>query len=310
VPIYSEQSGTLKEISEETLGMESYVQKLVERNMKSVFHIEFVASEFRIKGLRVDSLGFDKESKSFVIVEYKRDRNSSVVDQGLAYLALMLKNKGEFIQEYNEKAATPLKRDDIDWTQSRVIFVAPFFTDYQKMAIGFKDLPIELWEVKKYSNNIVLFNQIQSTEKAESIAKISRPNENVRVVSREIVTYTEDSHLQRCDDKTKAIYNDIKTRITNLSPTITVKVRKMYIAFANNDRNFLYLSVKRSSLELHLSLKKGELTDPKKIAIDISNKAHFQGVTQYLLKVDNKSDLGYSTSLITQAFDKTRSSSE
>ena len=81
-----------------------------------------------------------------------------------------------------------MKRDDFDWTQSRVIFVALFFTDYQKMAIGFKDLAIELWEVKKYSRNLVLFNQIQSAEKAESITKISRPNENVKVVSREIIT--------------------------------------------------------------------------------------------------------------------------
>lgn len=189
----------------------------------------------------------------------------------------MLKNKAEFVQEYNERAVTQLKRDDFDWTQSRVIFVALFFTDYQKMAIGFKDLAIELWEVKKYSRNLVLFNQIQSAEKAESITKISRPNENVKVVSREIITYTQDLHLQRCDHNTKAIYNDIKTRITNLSPAITMKVRKMYIAFANNDRNFVYLSTKRSALELHLRLKKDELTHPKKVAIDISNKGHFQG---------------------------------
>lgn len=56
-----------------------------------------------------------------------------------------------------------------------------------------------------------------------------------------------------------------------------MKVRKMYIAFANNDRNFVYLSTKRSALELHLRLKKDELTHPKKVAIDISNKGHFQG---------------------------------
>jgi RecB family endonuclease NucS len=46
-----------------------------------------------VKGLRVDSLGYDEESNSFVIVEYKRDKHSSVFDQGVAYLALMLNNK-------------------------------------------------------------------------------------------------------------------------------------------------------------------------------------------------------------------------
>ena len=38
--------------------------------MKTIFiDIDFVASEFELKGLRVDSLGYDQESKSFVKVE-------------------------------------------------------------------------------------------------------------------------------------------------------------------------------------------------------------------------------------------------
>jgi len=171
-------------------------------------------------------------------------------------------------------------------------------------AIEFKDLPIELWEIKKYSNNTILLNQIQQPETSESITKISQSSNIVKSVSKEIVTYSKDYHLEGCDDRTKDIYKELKELILSLSPIITVKVRKMYIAFANNDRNFVYLSTKRSGLELHLSLKKGELTDLKKLAIDISNKSHFQGVTQYLLKVDNKSDLGYILTLIKQAFDR------
>jgi len=72
VPIYSEENGILKEISQEAVGMESYVQKLVEGNMKTIFHIDFLTSEFEIKGLRFDSHGFDTESNSFVVVEYTK----------------------------------------------------------------------------------------------------------------------------------------------------------------------------------------------------------------------------------------------
>jgi hypothetical protein len=42
--------------------------------------------------LRIDTLAFDDESKGFVIIEYKKDRNFSVVDQGMAYLKFLLKN--------------------------------------------------------------------------------------------------------------------------------------------------------------------------------------------------------------------------
>ena len=67
---------------------------------------------------------------------------------------------------HNETTGENLKRDDVGWTQSTVVFIAPSFTTYQKEAIGFKDLPIELYEIKKYSNDTVSFIQI--------LAKIQR----------------------------------------------------------------------------------------------------------------------------------------
>ena len=51
------------------------------------------------------------------------------------------------------------------------------------------------------------------------------------------------------------------------------------------------------------ALKKGELTD--KVALDISDKRHDYTIAQYVLNVDDKSDLGYILSLIVQAYDKT-----
>lgn len=57
-----------------------------------------------------------------MIIEYKRERNDGVVDQGLSYLNLMLEYKGDFIVEYNESCNKSLKRTDIDWSQSKVLF--------------------------------------------------------------------------------------------------------------------------------------------------------------------------------------------
>jgi hypothetical protein len=109
------------------------MQKLTETNLLQIFGLDLVRSEFELQGLRIDTLAFDKDSKGFVIIEYKKDRNISVVDQGMAYLNLMLNNKADFILEYNDRSAGPstLKRTDVDWSQSRVLFVAPEFTKYQ-----------------------------------------------------------------------------------------------------------------------------------------------------------------------------------
>lgn len=79
------------------------MQKLTQANLQQIFGLDLVRSEFELQGLRIDTLAFDKDSKGFVIIEYKKDRNISVVDQGMAYLNLMLNNKADFILEYNDR---------------------------------------------------------------------------------------------------------------------------------------------------------------------------------------------------------------
>jgi RecB family endonuclease NucS len=128
------------ELSKEHLFLEREIQRIIETNLQQIFDLDLVKSEFELHGLRIDTLAYNNESNAFVIIEYKKDRNFSVVDQGIAYLNLMLNNKADFILEYNETYSKPLNRRDIDWSQSRIIFVAPEFTKYQQHAIGFRDL--------------------------------------------------------------------------------------------------------------------------------------------------------------------------
>ena len=154
--IYNEQ---LTLIKEKPFKLEKEIQNIVEKNLQSLLGLG---------SFRIDSLAFDSEKKSFVIIEYKRDKNFSVIDQGYAYLSLMLNNKAEFILEYNESKSGILKRNDVDWSQSKVLFVSPNFTTYQKEAINFKDLPIELWEIKRFTNDTLSFEQIVNRSSKES----------------------------------------------------------------------------------------------------------------------------------------------
>ena len=55
----------------------------------------------------------------------------------------MLIHKAEFLYAYYQKTSQQLKKEDVDWSQSRIIFITPEFTKYQQQAIGFKDLGIQ-----------------------------------------------------------------------------------------------------------------------------------------------------------------------
>ena len=178
MPIFKIEKTKLASIKEKKIDLEKDIQKITEENLETIFGLKFVSSEFALHGFRIDTLAFDEEVKSFVIVEYKRDRSFSVVDQGFAYLALMVNNKSDFILEFNEKTNKNLKREDVDWSQSRVMFLANSFTTYQQNAINFKDLPIELWEVKVFDNDTIYFNQIISSNSQESINKLVKNKED------------------------------------------------------------------------------------------------------------------------------------
>ena len=206
----------LKYIKEKPFRLEKEIQEMTEQNLQMIFGLEFVRSEFALNQFRIDTLAFDKEANAFVIIEYKRDKNFSVIDQGYAYLSLMLNNKADFILEFNENLDKTLKRTDVDWSQSRVLFVSPAFTNYQREAINFKDLPIELWEVKRYENETVSYEQIQKAGAQESIKTISNKDKNVDAVAREIKVYTEEEHLTNVSEEIRELYEKFKTAILNL----------------------------------------------------------------------------------------------
>ena len=114
MPIYKKSGSKLHPIKEKKVNLELSIQKMVEQNVGEIFGLEYVCSEFALHSLRIDTLAFHAEQKSFVVIEYKKDKNFSVIDQGYAYLALLLNNKADFVLEYKEKCQANFKKNDVD----------------------------------------------------------------------------------------------------------------------------------------------------------------------------------------------------
>ncbi len=296
-------NGNLTIVKEKAFKLEKEIQTLTEENLKLVFGIELVKSEFSLNNLRIDTLAYDNNSNSFVIIEYKRDKNFSVIDQGYAYLSLLLNNKADFILEYNENKNIALKRTDIDWTQSRVIFVAPSFTTYQREAINFKDLPIELWEITRYENETVSYNHIKSSGATESIKTITRETEIIETVNKEIKVFTEREHLEKAQPEIIELYELIKSIILNLDG-IDIKPTKYYIAFVSNS-NIVDIHIQKKSLKLWINMFKGELDDPMNLARDVANIGHW-GNGDYELQISDEDNIDYLISLIKQSYKKNK----
>lgn len=175
MPFYSIQKRRLVPIKEAlNKFVEKDIQNLTEKNLEELFDMEFLDTEVTVMNFRIDTVAFDPETKSFVIIEYKKDKSFSVSDQGLSYLSILLNHKSDFVLRYNKIKKENKSVEDFDWAQSRVLLIAHSFSPHQLQALGFRDLPIELWEVSVYENGLIYFDQVKVSIKEASIESISR----------------------------------------------------------------------------------------------------------------------------------------
>lgn len=299
---HQKKSVSLFNLKEKPFKLEREIRKLFEANLREVLGLQLVKSEFSIKNKRIDTLAFDPETKAFIIIEYKRNKNISVVDLGFTYLGLMLENKADFIVEYNETLKINLKRKEVDWTQTRVAFVSTSFTENQKTATNFKDIAIELWEVKRYENDLISISKVSKSKSAQSIKPITQNNQKLKAVTEQLKVYTEEDHLQRRSDDVVELYETYKTAILNLSDDIEIDYRKDYIAFKKNS-NIADIIVQRKGLKIWINLKKGSLDDPKNLMRDVSEIGHW-GNGDYEIVIKDDKHLEYIMSLIKQALNE------
>ena len=296
--LYNLNKNQLSQLKEKPFKLEKEIQVLFEHNLYLLTGLAFVKSEFTIKGKRIDTLAFDTQSNAFIIIEYKRDKNVSVVDQGFTYLSLMLENKADFVLTYNETLNKSLHSSKVDWSQTRVVFVSPSFTENQQLATNFKDIAIELWEIKRYENDLICLTPLKKTRAAESIKPLTQKDSKIKSVTDEIKVYTEEDHLKTATDTITELYESFKNAIQNLEGDIEIVPKKLYIAF-KKDKNISDVVILKKGLKIFINLKKGQLDDPKGLAKDVSETGHW-GNGDYELIVTDTANLEYIMSLIKQ----------
>jgi len=276
------------------------MQKIVEKNLQKMFGLQFVASEFAPHNkLRIDTLAYDPEQKSFVVIEFKRGSSWSVVDQGFAYLSLLLNNKADFILKHQKCGGENCDIDDINWEASRVMFVASSFNVYQTEALGFRDMPFELWEVRRYEKNILAANQLQSSAKAKLVeANLSTEVQQVR---REVKQYSVEDHFKEGWNTMRELYDALSPQLLNLDSRLQVRPVKSYIGLHIDGRNIYSYHIYKSKIELHFSrTRPKDLKDPEERVhyVKGSMKWYNQNVSSFVLQ--NESDIPYAVMLAKQ----------
>lgn len=304
--IYNNNSWRLSQVKEVWFKLEKEMQNLTEKNLEIIFWLEFIKTEFQLNNLRIDSLAFDVETNSFVIIEYKRWSSYSVVDQWMSYLALMLNNKADFVQELWKKRNKFIDVKSIDWSQSRIIIIADSFNRYQKESINFKDLPIELWELNQFNDWTVVYNPIKASNIAESIKTVTKfETEEFKEVNKEIKTYTIEDHFKDWWDESRELYEEFREKILILDSRLQEKFTSAYVWYYIWNKNCINLIIQKNKIQLELLRVMPEnLNDPenKTSYIDWSMKWWNKHVTKY--SINSVEDFDYWIMLVKQVLKK------
>lgn len=317
--IFKEKNNSLKSINQVPFKLEKDIQKIVEENTINLFNLQFIASEVSVGSYRIDSLCFDNENNSFVIIEYKKGSSYSVIDQGYTYLQLLLNNKADFLLIYSDFVNKVTKPGDIDWSQSKIIFISQSFNSYQKDSVNFKGLPFELWEIAKYENNLFSLNQHQ-TSSTETISTItSNENEKIKSVSKEIIQYEETHHTKKYKKDLVENWNSFKSLML-LEDNVNMKISKNYISFTlgNSKKTIAYFNSRVEGFKVHIVRgfirKDGKetknfltLDDPKKMAKEITWKYLDDVQHAYEIMFNEDTDIDYLIFLMKQQLKKMQS---
>lgn len=306
--LFKNQNEKISIVKDMPFSLEKDLQKLTEKNIKEIFGLEFVSSEFQHNDLRIDTLAYDRNLNTFVVLEYKREKSFSVIDQGFAYLSLILNNQAEFVLEFNKKFEEKRGKADFDWSQMKVLFLTRSFTAHQLEAINFKDLPIELWEVTRYEGDLIQYSQIKKSGAKASIESLGINNNDVKNVSREVKSYSEEDYLNsKPDGIGKKLFELLKEKVLVVDSSIVMNPTKSYISFQlpNNWRNIFYCHVYGSKLKIDFTRSEPkDFNDPEKKVIYNENSIKHYGQHISYIEIDNEKGLDYGLYIIQQAYDK------
>lgn len=299
--LYQVDNGKVKRVKAKEFKLEKDIQNFVENNVNELLSLEFVTTELSIDGVRIDTLAFDNENNAFIIIEYKRGRNESLIDQGYTYLNILLDRKADFVLKYNEVKNKNLGIKDINWEASRIIFISPSFTEYQVRANNFKNNPIELIRITRYENDVIELDKIHKDSTVKLEANIG--NNLIGKVNKEIVIYSEEEHITKANDEIKELYYKFKDTILEWG-SVNVEPKKLYVAFKGSN-NIVDVVVQKKQLKIFVNVKTNELDDPKKIARDISNVGHW-GNGDYEILMGDDNNFEYIMSLVKQSWKKNK----
>ena len=304
MPLFAVTKTTLSTVDQTNFATEKDLQTLIERNLKSVFGCRFVATEFPTgvqHAGRIDTLALSEDNNP-VIIEYKKVESSELVNQSLFYLAWIQDHRGDFEIAAQKSLGNKV---EVDWSDIRVICLAPNYKRYDLHAVQVMGANLELWTYRVFTNDSLHLEKV--FQKSLTASPSSSPSDKgltagqKAALSRKTGIYTVEQHFKDKPDPIKELAQSVRDFLVDLDSAVEEVPKKYYIAYKIS-QNFVCMEIHKAKVLLYVKLDPKTPDSPKN-ARDVTNIGHF-GTGNLELSVKNQSDLEIVKPLLEQAYQK------
>ncbi len=305
--IFEIEKGKAKRVRLSEFKLEKDLQRLIEENMEIIFNCRLIATEFstgNIHSGRIDSLAISEDLNP-VIIEYKKVASSDLINQSLYYLHWIRDHKGDFQVTANKVLG---KNIEVDWSDIRVICIAPEYKKYDLHAVQVMGANIELWQYKLYENGILNIEEVYKRTNTTS-REFEDYNEKNPImveagkkaaITRKNAVYTIEEHFDNLDKSLVDLFNNVRDYITSLDSSIEELPKKNYIAYKTS-QNFACLQTYKKKLTLYLKLNPDEVKPMPSQCRDVRNIGHY-GTGEFELIIKDLIDFEETKYLISDAY--------
>ena len=312
MPLFQISNNQISLVKSSQFALERDLQRLVEGNLEEMFGCRFVATEFstgEVHGGRIDTLALSEENHP-VIIEYKKVESSDLVNQSLFYLSWIYDHKGDFQLAVHRALGNQI---EVDWSNVRVICIAPGYKKYDLHAVRMMGANIELYEYKLYENQTFTLEEVfqknasmMELGKSRSIKQAGRTNSanatSTQAVEEEVPVYTLAGHLDKKPEHIRQLVETIRESILSLDESIDEVPKKMYVAYKVT-KNFVTMEVQQKKIYLYFRLSPKQLGELPKNARDVTNIGHFgTGDLEYTIRTE--ADVDEALKLVKKAFEE------
>lgn len=299
IKLFRLSNSSVVELSGKPAKLEKKLQTLVEKHIETFLQVRFVASEY-ITGKthlgRIDTLGID-ENFCPTIIEYKRNANINVINQGLFYLDWLMDHKAEFEllvqKQFGHDVAS-----NIDWSAPRLLCIAEDFTRYDIHAIQQINRNIELVRYMFFGEDMLMLDLVNVVSASPVQSSATQSVEGSKQYT------TQEEYLTRAEPQLKELYDALCDFVQGLGDDVQVKPLKWYFA-CKRLKNFatFQLQTGKNNLLMWLPLNPEEITFEDGFSRDVRSVGH-RGTGDVELTIRSLEGLEKAKPLIIKSFEE------